>query len=83
MRITLEIDAAVLAAAKKIARTRGQTLGAVISELARKSLETNRPVGPRQQRAAFPVFEVPPDAEALTVQSVQAIIDHEGLPARR
>ena len=82
MRITLEIDAAVLAAAKKIARTRGQTIGEVISELARKGLEGDkRPSG--QQHAPFPVFDVPSDAEALTVQSVEAIIDHEGLPARR
>jgi hypothetical protein len=82
MRITLEIDAAVLAAAKEIARTRGQTLGVVISELARQSLERHRPVE-RRQHGAFPVFEVPPDAEALTVQTVRAIIDHEGLSARR
>jgi hypothetical protein len=82
MRTTLEIDAAVLAAAKKIARTRGQSLGAVISELARKGLESDRQAGKRQH-AAFPVFDVPPSAEALTVQRVQAIIDHEGLSARR
>ncbi len=82
MRITLEIDAAVLAAAKKIARTRGENLGAVISELARKGLERDRRFE-RSQQVAFPVFEVPPDAEALTVQGVQAIIDHEGVPARR
>jgi hypothetical protein len=82
MRTTLEIDADVLAAAKGIARTRGQTIGAVISELARKGLEGDRRVIGREE-VAFPVFEVPPDAEALTVQSVQAIIDYEGLPARR
>lgn len=82
MRTTLEIDAAVLAAAKKIARTRAQSLGAVISELARKGLQSERQVGQRQH-PAFPVFDVPPDAEALTVQGVRAIIDYEGLSARR
>jgi hypothetical protein len=82
MRITMEIDAAVLAAAKKIARARGQSLGAVISELARKGLESERQAA-RHEHGAFPVFEVPPDAEALTVQGVQAIIDYEGLSARR
>ena len=82
MRITLEIDAAVVAAAKEIARTRGQTLGVVISDLARQGLERDRQVE-RRQHGAFPVFEVPPDAEALTVQDVQAIIDYEGLSARR
>lgn len=82
MRITLEIDAAVVAAAKKIARTRGQALGVVISDLVRRGLENERQTG-QCEHTAFPVFEVPPDAEALTVQSVQTIIDHEGLPARR
>ena len=82
MRITLEIDAAVVAAAKEIARTREESLGVVISELARKGLESGVQPVPRP-RSAFPVFEVPPDAEVLTVQSVQAIIDYEGLPARR
>jgi hypothetical protein len=82
MRITLEIDAAVLAAAKNIARNGGQTLGTVISELARKGLEADARAGQRRH-TAFPVFEVPPDAEALTVESVQAIIDYEGLSARR
>jgi len=82
MRITLEIDAAVLVAAKEIARTRGQSLGVVISELARKGLEGDVPAVERNH-AAFPVLEVPADAPALTVQSVQAIIDYEGLPARR
>jgi hypothetical protein len=82
MRITLEIDAAVVAAAKEIARTREESLGVVISELARKGLESCAQTAPRQH-SAFPVFEVPPDAEVLTVQGVQAIIDYEGLPARR
>jgi hypothetical protein len=82
MRITLEIDAAVLAAAKKLAHASGQSLGVVISELARKGLEDDVQAAPRQH-FAFPVFEVPPDAEVLTVQGMQAIIDHEGLPARR
>ena len=82
MRTTLEIDVAVLAAAKKIARTRGQTIGQVISELARMGL-AGEGRSQRRQHSGFPVFEVPPDAEALTVQGVQAIIDHEGLSARR
>lgn len=82
MRITLEIDAAVVAAAEKVARTRGRSLGVVISELARKGLESDRQAG-RFQLAAFPVFEVPADAPALTARTVQAIINYEGLPSRR
>jgi hypothetical protein len=81
MRTTLDIDDAVLATAKKIARERGQTTGMVISELARKGLESKRP--PRYSYQHFPVFDLPANAEALTVQCVEAIVDHEGIPARR
>jgi hypothetical protein len=82
MRTTLDIDDAVLAAAKEIARTRGETTGTVISELARKGLQNDRQ-SRRRPATIFPVFDVPVDAEALTFQSVEAIIDNEGLPARR
>lgn len=81
MRTTLDIDDVVLAAAKEIARTRGETTGMVISELARKGLQHDRRA--HRSHATFPVFDVPADAEALTFQSVEAIIDNEGLPARR
>ena len=81
MRTTLDIDDAVLARAKEIARARGETIGMVISELARKGLQGGRRV--RQLHTPFPVFDVPADADALTLRSVEAIIDNEGLPARR
>jgi len=82
MRTTLDIDDAVLAAAKEIARTRGETTGTVISDLARKGLQNDRQPR-RQHHTPFPVFDVPVDAEALTLQGVEAIIENEGLPARR
>jgi hypothetical protein len=81
MRTTLDIDDAVLAAAKDLARSRGQTTGTVISELARKGLERSRP--PRHSYQPFPVFEVPANAGPLTIQCVEAIVDDEGIPARR
>jgi hypothetical protein len=44
MRTTLELDDDLLAAAKQIARERGQSLGEVISDLARQSIAlTARP----------------------------------------
>ena len=81
MRTTLDIDDAVLAAAKEIARARGQTTGMVISELARRGLESRRPAF--YQYKHCPVFDVPANAEALTIQRVEAIVDDEGIPARR
>ena len=40
MRTTLNIDADVLRATKELARLEGRTIGAVISALARRSLES-------------------------------------------
>jgi hypothetical protein len=68
MRTTLSIDPEVLSAAKKIAAARSSSLGKVISELARRGLEARSKVGSRH---GFPVFEVPPDAPALTPEQVR------------
>lgn len=40
MRTTLELDDVVLAAARSLARSRGISLGAAVSELARRGLGT-------------------------------------------
>ncbi len=40
MRTTVDLDDTVLAAARSLARARGITLGAAISELARRGLQT-------------------------------------------
>lgn len=40
MRTTLDLDDRVLAAARSMARTRGTSLGRVVSELALRGLET-------------------------------------------
>jgi hypothetical protein len=81
MRTTLDIDATVLAAAKEIARVRGQSAGAVISELARKGLQNER--SKVKRKGGFPVFDVPEDAQTLTTEVVEGIIEDEGIPARR
>lgn len=81
MRTTLDIDDAVLAVAKRIARERGQTIGMVISNLASRGLESRRPA--RHPYKFFPVFDLPADAGALTIEMVEAIVADEGIPARR
>jgi hypothetical protein len=43
VRTTLEIDDDILQAAKEIAANRASTTGRVLSDLARKALETKRP----------------------------------------
>ena len=75
MRTTLDIDPDVLAAARQIAATLSQSIGQVISELARRGLEprpsiTTRPGG-------FPVFKVNPGARPLTLEDVLRSEDDE------
>jgi len=82
MRTTLDIDNAVLAAAKEVAQARKISAGAVISDWARKGLNPGK-VAARPRAGNFPVFSVPPHAEPLTSTTVKSLLDDEGLPARR
>jgi hypothetical protein len=82
MRTTLDIDNAVLAAAKEVAHARGVSAGAVISDWARQGLTPGK-VAARPRAGGFPVFSVPPDAGPLTSTTVKSLLDDEGLPARR
>lgn len=82
VRTTLEIDDAILAAAKEIARAENKTAGEVISELARKGLS---PGAGRTavRKSGFPTFEVPADAKPFSSAEVKQALSDEGLPARR
>jgi hypothetical protein len=73
VRTTLQIDDDVLNDARGIAEAEGRSLGAVISELARRSL---RPVGITTERG-FPVFDVPDDAPPITLDDVLRARDDE------
>ncbi len=68
MRTTLQIDDDVLGAARSLAKARDQSLGQVISALARKGLaDQSDPV----DDAVFPTFKVPTDAAPLTFEIVR------------
>lgn len=73
MRTTLAIDDDVLAEAREIAAAEGRSVGDVISALARRSLS---PVGIRLDNG-FPVFDVAPDARAITADDVARALDDE------
>ena len=73
MRVTLDIDDTVLAAARALARDAGVSVGTVVSQLARRGLA---PV-PRTGAGGFPVFEAPPDAPPLTLEVVNVARDEE------
>ena len=68
MRTTLSIDPEILNAAKRLAAARSQTVGQVISELARKGLGVQRTTA---ARGGFPVFRVSRNAPPLSPEDVQ------------
>lgn len=72
MRTTLAIDDDVLAAAKTIARQRNRTVGEIMSELARKSLERPQP---GKTRNGIPLLGVRPDSPLVTIEMVNALRD--------
>lgn len=78
MRTTLDIDDAVLLAAKEIARATDRTMGEVISQLAKKGLGAGAGY-PAKSKVGFPTFAVPLDAEPLTSSAVKTLIADEGL----
>jgi hypothetical protein len=71
-RTTLEIDADVLAAARTLAREKGESIGRVISELARRGL---RPKSSYDEDHGFPVFEVREGAALITPDDVRRALD--------
>ncbi|MCB1252964.1 MAG: antitoxin [Austwickia sp.] len=73
MRTTLQIDDDVLNDARLIAATEGRSLGAVISDLARRSLA---PVGLRTG-GAIPVFGVPDGAPTFGPGEVARALEEE------
>ncbi len=69
MRTTLDIDEAVLAAARALSVETKTSIGAALSTLARRGLSAG---GPVQYENGFPVFQPAPDAPPITLESVNA-----------
>ncbi|MBN2496420.1 MAG: type II toxin-antitoxin system VapB family antitoxin [Deltaproteobacteria bacterium] len=74
MRTTINIDDDLLEAARALARARGVSLGAVLSELVRRGMRRR---SGKLSESGFPVFEVSPDAPPITAERVEQI---EALP---
>lgn len=72
MRTTLNLDADVLRVLRSMARERGQSLGAVASELIRQAL---RPPPPAAYGSDFPVFTVRENAPPITPEMVEAALE--------
>jgi hypothetical protein len=69
MRTTLDIEIDVLDAAKALAAARGVSVGAALSELARRGVTSRTPLTVRN---GFPVFQVPAGTPAFGPDEIAA-----------
>lgn len=76
MRTTLDIDIAVLETARAIAASSQKSIGAVISELALKGMNAQKPL---RSPAKYPVFAVPRDARPIDPKVIRSLIEDDGL----
>ncbi len=74
MRTTVDLEDDVLLAAKEIAKQRGNTLGQVISSLARQALTRRTSVSIKH---GLPLFPVQPDAGVVTPELVNRLRDEK------
>jgi predicted transcriptional regulator len=75
MRTTLNIDDDVLRAVREIARLRSNSAGAILSELARESLERRQPDEAREVRNGVPLLPARPGAGIVTPEAVRRLED--------
>ena len=75
MRTTLTLDDDVAEAAASIARESGRKLGAVISELARKSLQPSVVFG--KSRTGLPVIPCKPGDPIIPSSRARRLLDDE------
>ena len=72
MRTTLDLDLQALEAARQLAALRGQSLGAAVSELILKGLQSESKLA---QRSGFPVFEASAAARPISSEDVKQAED--------
>ena len=76
MRTTITLDDEAYEAALTLAKTSGERLGAVISKLIRRALQTPEPRGgPGAER--FPKFEVPRQARMISLRALRRAWEEE------
>jgi len=80
MRTTLDVENDILDAARALAVARGVSVGAALSELARRGVEARTPLGLRN---GFPVFQLPPATPGFGPDDVGAAASKESLEAAR
>lgn len=73
MRTTLDIDADVMAAARELAADERRSLGAVVSDLARRGLTPARV----EADEGLPVIRVPAGTPPITARHVRRALDED------
>ena len=68
MRTNLQIDDDVYEEAKRLAASKNQSIGKVLSHLARKALRADL----RKEESGFPRFSVPEGTPTITLEMVKA-----------
>jgi len=74
MRTTLQIDDDILAAAKEISKNKNDSIGSVISELARKGLNAKSSY---PKKGGTPVFMVKENAKKISLEDVKRAEDED------
>jgi hypothetical protein len=80
MRTTLEVDNDVLDAARALAAARRVSIGAALSELARRGITARTPL---QSRNGFAVFQVPAGTPCFGPDDVVGAIEREDFEVGR
>jgi hypothetical protein len=80
MRTTLDVENDVLDVARALAVARGVSVGAALSELARRGVAARTPLSARN---GFPVFRVPVETPGFGPDEVAAAIGRDDLEAGR
>jgi hypothetical protein len=75
MRTTVDLDDDLLLVARHLAHERGETLGRVVSDLARRGL---RPTARTASRGVVPTLPRRPGARPVTSQMVKELLEAEG-----
>jgi hypothetical protein len=75
MRTTVDLDEDVLRVAKHLAQERQQSLGRVLSELARRGLQPVSRIG--VAKGGIPVLPRNPGAQPVTSQHVKKLLEAE------
>jgi hypothetical protein len=80
MRTTLDVETDVLDAVRALAAARGVSMGAALSELARRGVAARTPLSARN---GFPVFQMPAGAPGFGPDEVAAAANRQDLDAAR